>query len=152
MMGTSIPSFLRITLSVSSPSIPGIFQSKIREKKSSSASWASTTRRMASLPESTQLLRIPRSSRISAALSQITWSSSTTSTGRPESSALLSSASSHSLKDTATINWLPSPRTLLTSIVPFIMLTIFWVIAMPRPVPCIWLVFDSSVREKGSKI
>ena len=138
MMGTSMPNFLRITFSVSRPSISGIFQSSITEKKSSFASWASTTRQTASFPDSTQLLRIPSSSRISAALSQIIWSSSTTSTGSPESSAFSSSACEPSSKETATINWLPSPRTLLTSMVPFIMRTIFCVMAIPSPVPCIW--------------
>ena len=152
MMGTSLPSLFLSTLTVSRPSISGIFQSRITAKKSSPHLCASSARATASAPDSTQQPRMPSSVKSAEALSHTIWSSSTTRTGRPLSSSVSVTSSLTSSSWAVTVNWLPSPSLLVTSMEPFIMRTMFSVMAIPRPVPCILLIRESSARENGSKM
>ena len=52
----------------------------------------------------------------------------------------------------ATMHSVPTPCLLFTSMVPFIMSTMFLVMAIPRPVPWMPLMVELRSRSKGSKI
>ena len=111
-------------------------------------------RSTASLPESVQSARIPTVTSILVTLSQVLKSSSTTSAFRPSSSVIFSTGrcSACVRMGRQMINSLPLPCAVCTSMVPPIISTIFLVIAMPRPVPCIRLTVEVRSRSKGSKI
>ena len=51
-----------------------------------------------------------------------------------------------------TINSVPTPCSLRTLMVPFIMSTMFLVMAIPRPVPWMPLMVEFRSRSKGSKM
>ena len=51
-----------------------------------------------------------------------------------------------------TLNSVPTPCSLLTEMEPFIMSTMFLVMAMPRPVPWMRLMVELRSRSKGSKM
>ena len=87
-------------------------------------------------------------------LSQVLKSSSTTRARQFFSSGMVwgSRSSVHSRKVTTTINSVPTPCLLLTEMVPFIISTMFLVMAMPRPVPWMPLVVEFRSRSKGSKM
>ena len=55
-------------------------------------------------------------------------------------------------RESVTWKQLPLPGSLSTVIPPPIRSTMFFVMAMPRPVPCTLLVVELSARVKGSKI
>ena len=136
-MGVSGPTTARIRRVVSMPSMSGIFQSIKQTSTSSPSLCARVTQSTASAPESAQraLICILLSNR--AVCSHISRSSSTTSTFRALSASLLSASSSFSAcwKASSTVNTVPCPGVLLTSIWPPIKLTRFWVMDMPSPVP-----------------
>ncbi len=50
------------------------------------------------------------------------------------------------------MNSVPVPGSLLTEIAPFIISTIFLVMAMPKPVPWMPLMVEFRSRSKGSKM
>ena len=54
-------------------------------------------------------------------------------------------------KESSTVKVLPWPGVLSTLMMPPIRSTRFLVMAMPRPVPCIWLMRSLSSRLKASK-
>ena len=51
-----------------------------------------------------------------------------------------------------TTNSVPTPCSLFTRMEPFIISTMFFVIAIPSPVPCILLMVELRSRSKGSKM
>ena len=111
-------------------------------------SYASFARSTASFPEVVQSAVISISRSILLTLIQVCASSSTTSALAPFSSGTgsrftISPDVSHS---SIIVNSVPFPVSLSTWIVPPIMSTMFLVIAIPRPVPCILFVTELSAR------
>ena len=87
-------------------------------------------------------------------LSQVLKSSSTTRARQLRSSGISGDSFCPVLrrKLMLTTNSVPTPCRLLTSMVPFIISTMFLVMAMPRPVPWMPLVVELRSRSKGSKM
>ena len=87
-------------------------------------------------------------------LSQVLKSSSTTSAFTPSSAAIFSTGlrSDWMRSGTQTINSVPFPCSVWISMVPPIMSTMFLVMAIPRPVPCVLLTVEVRSRSNGSKI
>ena len=94
-------------------------------------------RSTASRPESVHSARIPTRVSSLVTLSQVLKSSSTTSALSPASSSIFSSQRRPLCTRIGrqTVNSVPRPCSVCTSIVPPIMSTMFRVMAMPRPVP-----------------
>ena len=111
-------------------------------------------RSTASLPESVQSARIPTVTSILVTLSQVLKSSSTTSAFRPSSAGIFSAlrCSACMRSGTRTINSEPLPGAVCPSMVPPIISTMFLLMAIPSPVPCILLTVEVRSRSKGSKI
>ena len=111
-------------------------------------------RSTASRPESVHSARIPTRVSSFATLSQVLKSSSTTSALRPASSAIFSSRRLPvcTRSGRQMINSVPRFFSVCTLIVPPIISTMFRVMAMPRPVPCIRLTVEVRSRSNGSKI
>ena len=80
---------------------------------------------------------MPTLTSIFVTLSQVLKSSSTTSAFRPSSSVIFSTGrcSVCARMGTQTVNSVPLPCAVCTSMVPPIISTMFLVMAMPRPVP-----------------
>ena len=94
-------------------------------------------RSTASLPERVHSARMPICWSMQLTLSQVLKSSSTTRARQPESSGMVVGCFSleERRKVRSTVNSVPAPWRLLTWMEPFIMSTMFLVMAMPRPVP-----------------
>ena len=87
-------------------------------------------------------------------LSQVLKSSSTTRARQSFSSGMSfrSLGPAHSRKVSRTTNSEPTPLALFTVMEPFIISTMFLVMAIPRPVPWMPLVVELRSRSKGSKM
>ena len=122
--------------------------------KASPSSIDCRARRTASLPESVHSERIPTLTSIFVTLSQVSKSSSTTSALRPSNSAIFSirCCSGWIRNGRRTMNSVPLPCAVWTSMVPPIISTIFLVIAMPSPVPWVLLTVEVRSLSKGEKI
>ena len=145
---------LRISRAASPPVISGRRQSMKQTRNSSPSSMDCRARSTASLPESVHSARIPVLMSILVTLSQVSKSSSATSAFHPASSAIRSSRRSSVWSRSATrmMNSAPLSGSVRISMVPPIISTIFLVIAIPSPVPCILLTVEVLSRSKGSKI
>ncbi len=113
--------------------------------------WVRST---ASRPERVHSARRPICWSILDTLSQVLKSSSTTNARQFFSSGMDGDGLSdvHRRKEMFTMNSVPAPCRLFTSMAPFIISTMFLVIAMPRPVPWMPLVVEFRSRSKGSKM
>ncbi len=123
----------------STPSRPGIFQSRRIRSKGWSVASACSTWRMASRPPTAEAACIPNAALIAASTSRAQALSSTTSTRRPcrpwPRGATAASGSVRHPNGSSKRNRLPTPGLLDTSISPPIMRTRCWLIDSPRPVP-----------------
>ncbi len=144
---------LRIRLTTSMPFISGINQSIIYAAYSSFCSSASFARSTASLPDVVQSGLIPIMESIWVTLEQVLKSSSATSALSPFNSGTTSciTGPEQVLNCNDTVKVVPFPSSLTTEILPPIISTIFLVIAIPSPVPCIPLTVLVRSRSNGSK-
>ena len=156
IIADSCPISFLISRVVSIPSISGIFQSTRIRLYGSRLALRTLTISSPWAPESAISQLIPTWPRTSFACSQATGSSSIARTaiswGVSSSKPSSVSSLSDSLSGTVTVNVVPSPFLLSTSICPFISSTRLFVIGMPRPVLPNWFVEDESSWEKASNI
>ena len=152
--GTCSPAVRRMRRTTSAVSRPGIRQSRRMTWKGSPRSQASWTRDNASSPEAAVVIST------SVPLMRVRMSRSTSSSSSAASIRVMPRRSQKPLscsrcprtKETSRVKVLPAPGSLSTAMVPPMRSTMFFVMAMPRPVPWISRVSSVTSRAKGSKM